>query len=286
MFIYPKETDKPVQGIHNTFQVWEEKRIGFWPTSMEKTVFPLLFFLSVGTFTKERMKVLHLSNYLLEFHFLYSGHASSCCSFTITFIFYYPVKIYIYFCPFLLYPLSISKISYRQKQQYPCSKYFAIKQSPLWSSLQECIMYKLGVICILLYSFTYPLFIYKHWVPLMCVGQNRNWGEKKEHLPALHKSPSDKLKSFKEFDDSFRGQFYLLCISHIYKYYEVMIICFAPDQGNWISWATDEIDFSKKRTLVSCFSRFFFFWWLYFERELYVLLKRYEDVTIFIITPP
>ena len=41
----------------------------------------------------------------------------------------------------------------------------------------------------------------------------------KNHLPPLHKSPSDKQKSFKEFDNSFRGQFYLACISHIHKYY-------------------------------------------------------------------
>lgn len=90
-----------------------------------------LFLLISGYFHKG-IQLLHLSNYLLlEFYFLCSAHVLSCCSFSIPFNFYYLMKIYIYFWPFLLYLLSISKKIYRQKQKHSCRKCFAFKQSPL-----------------------------------------------------------------------------------------------------------------------------------------------------------
>lgn len=128
----------------------------------------------------------------------------------------------------------------------------------------RCMLCKSAVICFYFIHFSHPLVFHQILIECLCCVLAKTEIErrkkKKRRLPALHKSSCwDKQKCFKEFDDSFRGPFYLFCISIIHKYYEVMIICFVPDQGNWISWATDEIDFSKKRTLVSCFSRFFFF---------------------------
>ena len=48
--------------------------------------------------------------------------------------------------------------------------------------------------------------------------------EKRERLDGLINLIDKTIKgdtnmSFKEFDNSFRGQFYLACISHIHKYY-------------------------------------------------------------------